>query len=1062
MALTWRAVLPGAEAALAVKVLRPDAPGGAAQALGEARAVAALSHPNVVAVHDLGVVEPQEAEASGGRLSAGAPWLAMELLPGGTLLERRCADWGQARGWLAELLSALAHAHARGVVHRDLKPENVLFDAEGRLRVVDFGFALQVERAGQERPAVGGTPSAMAPEQFSTDWRRQGPWTDLYALGVLAWELVTGAPPLKAETLGEWVRAHRLEEPGDFTPRFPVPAETEAWLRRLLAKAPARRPRSAAEALAGLPGQAPSGQELPAPWRAPLSSAPRETLWSEASWIAEDIEAIEVSENSPPARSPAPGLLPERWQRPAWIRQAPRAAGLVGLREPPLAGREREQDRLWARLREVAEQGAPRLVLLRGPAGVGKTALARWQLHRAAELDCAACFSAWHGSGAAGSQGLRGLLERSLRASGLAGVDLRLRLEQARRDGETDERLEDLEAALTQAAAGDLRLALTRRLLTRSAAGRPALLLLDELQWGAGARALVESLLDGAQPVLVLGTLGEAPVTGAAAEELAALRADDRCEVLDLEPLSRGAMERLLLSFVPLDAGLAARVVRTCAGNPRFAVELMRRWTKAGALQPGPRGFVLADPDAPDALPLALSSLGLSRVRALLRGDPQATFAVELAAALGERVYLQEWRQACADAELPPPDALLARLVAADLARPEPGVAWRWSHELLRQAVLEAAGEERPALHAACAEVVSAEHSEGRRRLAHHLLQAGRLVEAVPMLLGLCNELFYEGDRGAVQAACDAAEGALRELGCGDDDPRYAQLLSFRARALRLGHDAEGALALARAAEARAGADASERSRARIVQAQCLIDLHRHDEVLAISGENPLLKGFQAMALAQSGRLDEAEEAVARLTGTQFIAVFLRGMIALERGQHAEAERALREAIETAEQAASPLNAASFRVSLGGCLREAGRVDEARALLLDAASAFERLGSPWIREARHELAMLEALHGDAQQARAAAARVLQERETPSRLEQNTLARGALALAGARLGDLKLVDQALAAPPPEIPFTRAQRRDLRRLWASAAAELPPGGRAQACLARMRVLAGAEQG
>src|SRR5690606_15752040 len=102
------------------------------------------------------------------------------------------------RGVLLSILDALAHAHARGVVHRDIKPGNILLGGHDDLRpgvkLADFGLARGSEDFGEER-SVAGTPVYMAPEQFRGAWRSFGPWTDLYSLGIVAWELVCGKPP---------------------------------------------------------------------------------------------------------------------------------------------------------------------------------------------------------------------------------------------------------------------------------------------------------------------------------------------------------------------------------------------------------------------------------------------------------------------------------------------------------------------------------------------------------------------------------------------------------------------------------------------------------------------------------------------------------------------------------------------------------------------------------------------------------------------------------------------------------------------------------------------------
>ena len=109
---------------------------------------------------------------------------------------------------LLDFLDALAHAHARGMIHRDIKPANVLLDTvTGHVKISDFGLVHSAEfvpRPGhqvreisqaEDDQSISGTPAYMAPEQIQADWRRFGPWTDLYAVGAMAWKLSTGRPP---------------------------------------------------------------------------------------------------------------------------------------------------------------------------------------------------------------------------------------------------------------------------------------------------------------------------------------------------------------------------------------------------------------------------------------------------------------------------------------------------------------------------------------------------------------------------------------------------------------------------------------------------------------------------------------------------------------------------------------------------------------------------------------------------------------------------------------------------------------------------------------------------
>ena len=203
----------------------------------ESRLAGALNHESIVTVLD--VFEHD-----------GVRYIAMEYVPGGSL-----RPWvgrvgpAQLGGVLESVLAGLGHAHAAGVVHRDLKPENLLVTAEGRVKIADFGIAraLADSRMTMFRTATGvavGTPAYMAPEQAMA--QEIGPWTDLYAVGVIAYELLSGSVPFSAGEPLAILFAHCRDEPPPLADRAPgVPSPIAGWVHGLLAKDPAQRPQSA-------------------------------------------------------------------------------------------------------------------------------------------------------------------------------------------------------------------------------------------------------------------------------------------------------------------------------------------------------------------------------------------------------------------------------------------------------------------------------------------------------------------------------------------------------------------------------------------------------------------------------------------------------------------------------------------------------------------------------------------------------------------------------------------------------------------------------------------------
>jgi len=196
MATVYKAYDTRLEREVALKFIRVDLVAPAYQELmlkrfeREAKSLARLSHPNILKMHDFGEYE-------------GAPYLVMEFLPGGTLKSRtgQPAAYQEAARLLAPMARALDYAHQENIIHRDVKPANILLTKTGMPMLSDFGIAkiLGVDDTSQlTGTGVGvGTPEYMAPEQWTNN---VVPQTDIYALGVVFYELVTGRKPFTADT----------------------------------------------------------------------------------------------------------------------------------------------------------------------------------------------------------------------------------------------------------------------------------------------------------------------------------------------------------------------------------------------------------------------------------------------------------------------------------------------------------------------------------------------------------------------------------------------------------------------------------------------------------------------------------------------------------------------------------------------------------------------------------------------------------------------------------------------------------------------------------------------
>src|SRR5262249_26454822 len=247
----------------------------------EAEAVARLRHPHIIQIFDIG-----EAD--------GLPYVSLELLEGGSLDDRLGGTPRPGRE-AAELLSTLAGAihvaHDAGIVHRDIKPSNVLFTHDGVPKITDFGLAKRLESDSKqtEGGAIRGSPSYMAPEQAQGHARDVGPAADVYALGAILYEMLTGRPPFKGVTPIETIRQvveTEVVPPSRLVPR--IDRDLETICLRCLNKEPAKR-------------------------------------YESARALAEDLERYRCGEAIHPRRTP----MLERGAK--WARRRPAAATLIAV-----------------------------------------------------------------------------------------------------------------------------------------------------------------------------------------------------------------------------------------------------------------------------------------------------------------------------------------------------------------------------------------------------------------------------------------------------------------------------------------------------------------------------------------------------------------------------------------------------------------------------------------------------------------------------------------------------------------------------------------------------------
>jgi serine/threonine protein kinase len=287
--------------------------------LREARLAARLSHPNVVSVYDVGEEED------------GRPYIVMELVDGETLAERGRVPPDEARALTLEAARGLAHAHEAGLIHRDIKPGNLLVRVDGTIKIADFGIARAAETTAlTQAGTVLGTAAYLAPEQALGE--EVTPAADVYSLGAVLYELMTGRPPFEFDSLADLAekqRAMAITPVRELAPE--APRDLEDLVMRCLARNPAYRP-SAAELVGELE---PTAAPEPPTQRLPRAHVEGRRLWLALAALlvlAAILLAVALSTrgsgSSPPPRQPAvpsiaPGSTPQQQAHniAAWLRR---------------------------------------------------------------------------------------------------------------------------------------------------------------------------------------------------------------------------------------------------------------------------------------------------------------------------------------------------------------------------------------------------------------------------------------------------------------------------------------------------------------------------------------------------------------------------------------------------------------------------------------------------------------------------------------------------------------------------------------------------------------------
>jgi eukaryotic-like serine/threonine-protein kinase len=1006
----------------------------------EVRSMARLDHPGLIMILDLGEVDAEAEAATDGVLHAGSPWMAMERASGGSLLRaRKSLPFQTVKLLLVSLLDALSHAHARGVIHRDLKPANILLCDGGDLRpgvkVTDFGIAHAMRRQtrAETREAILGTPQYMAPEQCEGRFRDYGPWTDLYALGCIAYELSCGRRPFSAkpadgsrESASDLVRLQLNAPPPALDTAQPSPPEFEDWVHRLMAKDPVERFGRAADAawaLSFMEPPAAAAESMDEPVARPTVRIPVMTFddatelttpeatdagWNPAMFstrqsLVLDLGAVRktgaFSARQVTAMAPesmmstvADGrpfdedLAPlQCWQAPplpaSWARQRSIAppklqdAGLrlFGLRTVPLVGRTRERDQVWSALMEVAERGRAESVVLRGPAGVGKSRLVEWLTQRAHEVGNATVLKAVHSPLGGPADGLGRMLAEHLRCHGLSrfGIEDRARLELERLGTQEDYEVKSLVELISPEGVreGDddvvrlttpmqRHIALSR-FLDRLSRSRPVILWLDDAQWGADALGFAAHVMKvqaiAPMPVLVLVVAEDEALAGRPAEEALVGSLLERAGTREIVvgPLPPDDAEHLVSELLGLEKTLAARLRKRAGGNPLFAIQLVSDWIERGALERGPDGFRFA-PGQGDELPddiFAVWSARIDRVTGACAAGGETV--IELAAVLGHDVDVAEWSWACRKAGVAFADGVVDELVASNLATRLDG-AIELAGGMLRESMIrriQDAGRWE-SHNRACAEMLrelyDVDTTAVGERLASHLSACGASAEAVGPLLDGARYRCERSEFRAAKDLIDRRERLLHSLRVHRSDPRWGTGWVLRARVCTLSGEVDAAQSWAQ----RAVGYARRHGAGDVLRA-----------ALSVLGRVHFRQGDPQ----RSEAVFEEALALHEAAGDEMaVADCLRnlGNIAHTTKNVSAEEEFFEQAIEISARLGDDLGLGMCKKSLAAVYRQRGELDRAKQQLRDALVHIERAGS------RLELARL--LNGVAEIARAEA------------------------------------------------------------------------------------------
>lgn len=879
MGEVWRGYHVKQNFPVAIKVLSPETRNRPAYVEAfhtEVKAMASLDHPAIISVMDYGFISEKTSQASHNYFLANSPYLVMELGEGGSLdhwMDR--LNWIDTQSILLTVLDALAHSHAHGVIHRDLKPQNLLLGFKDNVvKLTDFGLShLHHDTSREGRfETVWGTPAYMAPEQIRGSWRDYGPWTDLYALGCMAYELVTGQPPFLADEPADIWYAHMQEPLPRWKPRFPIPAQLERWVATLLQKEPHKRFQRAADAAYALMKICNYSRPTQALNTQTFSTVAPVTLTLEASFMTHRQEAnqpplhnlmtqrlepqrrlaldklqsptiqeppyhdlIDISDTQTlntldwssyaedshhsllelsdiPLEELEPWPLhrppfPSTWRRNNVPIPSPRLLGtgihLFKLKTPRMVGRSQESEKIWQEIKTSCVLGQPRIVLIQGPSGIGKSRLMKGLAARTHELGACEVLYASYSQQDSAKDGLLPMLTRHIQSNKLGFRDGMIRTAQFLKHypQTPTEHFKQLGHVLfehaedyphpTSVDQSMMHLHNFQVILEHMrylAKERPVVICIDDIHWGAEGLLFMRFAMRFASetPHLPICFIITTRQNQAQENFLERQLIDELIEypattTIDMNTLKAQHFNELLSQLLPLSPALAHEVEQRAQGIPLFAIQLIGSWVDNDRLIDEPDGFVLKPGN--DHLPDNIHQLMQDELKEL---DEHLHIPLLIAAALGGEVQEHEWLHALTDYLQSLPPFLLTKMADSGIIYLTHPQVWSFSHNIMRESLIRDAKERGiwVEINKTCAGMVLDLYpkNESRyERLAHFFFEANLHQDALNTLILAARYELIQGNGAGCQQTIERFNQIAASVNLSHKAPILSSLHNMRA-----------------------------------------------------------------------------------------------------------------------------------------------------------------------------------------------------------------------------------------------------------------------------------------